>query len=131
MKNLVLAIGLLIASLGSLQARKPDENKLIRYCSNFGSGVSYSFESCVNSNFDSVKRDLGAAIFFSCVNVGSEVDYGFTSCIESNFRQAERLLAGRVWLDTCRNYDRSTLDFSYVSCVNSNFREIDSALMGR
>ncbi len=120
----VIAVFSLLISFNSF-AKKPHEgtNIILSHCMNIGSGVSFSFQSCVNSNFSQIGRTLGG--FFShCMNIGNEVDYGFTSCVNSNFRTAERLLSNSVFLQDCYNFDRTTLDFSFVSCVNSNFNRI-------
>lgn len=98
-------------------------NIYLSYCSHYGAGVSYSFQSCVNSNFSSVSREIGG-YFSYCTNFGNEVDYGFTSCVNSGFREAQRQLNNNVWLQDCFNFDRTTLDFSFVSCVNSNFNQL-------
>lgn len=109
-----------------VQAEVKNEEKgniYLSYCSHYGSGVSYSFQSCVNSNFASVSREIGG-YFSYCTNFGTEVDYGFTSCVNSGFREAQRQLNNNVWLQDCFNFDRTTLDFSFVSCVNSNFSQL-------
>jgi hypothetical protein len=103
-------------------------NKIVlSYCSNFGDGVSFSFSSCVNSNFQRLQRELGG--FYSyCSNIGDEVNFSFTNCIQSNFRSAERNADGSLYLNYCTNFDRTRLSFSYVSCVNNNFRSIETYL---
>lgn len=110
-----------VAQAESIKAEKG--NIYLSYCSHYGAGVSYSFQSCVNSNFSSVSREIGG-YFSYCTNFGNEVDYGFTSCVNSGFREAQRQLNNNVWLQDCFNFDRTTLDFSFVSCVNSNFSQL-------
>ena len=108
-------------SLGTFSAEK--NSVFLSYCSNFGDGVSYSFQSCVNSNFSTIQREVGG--FFSyCSNFGQEVDYSFTSCVNQGFREAQRQLENSVYLQDCYNFDRKTLDYSFISCVNSNFSSL-------
>ena len=130
MKYFLLAIFAFSFTMQSVLAKKPHEpapTVFLSYCSHFGTGVSYSFQSCVNSNFSSVQRELGG--FFSyCMNIGKEVDYSFTSCVNSGFREAQRQLGNNVWLQDCYNFNRDSLDFSFVSCVNSNFSRISSEI---
>ena len=96
-------------------------------CNNFGTGVSYMFQSCVNSNFSTISREIGG-FYSSCTNFSTEVDYFFTSCVNSGFRQAQRELGNSVWVQDCANYDRKTLDYSFISCVNSNFSQIQRVI---
>lgn len=133
MKNvakLILIVGLSLLSFAHAGEHKQQKvqkdqkaNIYLSYCSHFGTGVSYSFQSCVNSNFSSVAQTIGG-YFSYCTNFGAEVDYSFTSCVNSGFREAQRQLDNKVWLRDCYNFDRTTLDFSFVSCVNSNFSDI-------
>ncbi|MFA6238013.1 MAG: hypothetical protein WC635_11835 [Bacteriovorax sp.] len=131
MKNILIS-ALIYASATLPQVRadvqsEQKENIFLSYCSHFGEGVSFSFSSCVNSNFSTIGRSIGG--FYSyCSNFGKEVDYGFTSCVNSGFREAERQLNNQVWLQNCMNFDRTTLDFSFISCVNSNFNSIKRAI---
>jgi hypothetical protein len=100
------------------------------YCSNYGAGVNYSFQSCVNNNFSSVGRELGG-YFSYCANYGDEVSYSFTSCVNSGFSEAARLLGKNIYLQNCYNFDQKNLDFSFISCVNSNYSEISRAISQR
>ena len=97
------------------------------YCNHFGTGVSYTFSSCVNSNFSSISYET-QSYYQSCTNFSTEVDYFFTSCINSNFRNIQRQLGNTVYLPDCMNFDRKNLDYSFVSCVNSNFNSIQREL---
>lgn len=107
------------------EQQEQKENIYLSYCSHYGEGVSYSFSSCVNSNFSTLARSIGG--FYSyCTNFGKEVDYGFTSCVNSGFREAERKL--NIWLQDCMNFDRTTLDYSFISCVNSNYSTIQRTI---
>ncbi len=126
MKKLVLLT--LLASVSILPSVKAEDSNdkapiFLSYCSHYGTGVSYSFQSCVNSNFSAISR-ITTGFFQNCMNFGQEVDYGFTSCVNSNFREAERKLENNIWLQNCMNFDRKTLDYSFISCVNSNFNTI-------
>lgn len=130
MKKMILLV--LLSGLSLLPLAKAEESSekapiFLSYCSHFGSGVSYGFQSCVNSNFSTVGRALGG-FFQYCMNIGQEVDYGFTSCVNSGFREAQRQLNNSVWLQDCMNFDRKTLDYSFISCVNSNFSTIQREL---
>lgn len=91
--------------------------------------VSFSFQSCVNSNFRAIERELeGSQFFMYCSNIGSDVSYSFISCVQSNFRSVERALRPtNVFLNYCSNFSRDRLDFSFTSCVNSNWRSIERA----
>lgn len=110
----------------TLFAKDSRFNKVyLGYCSHYGQGVSLSFSSCSNSNFQSLAREIGG--FYSyCNNIGDEVSYFFLSCMQSNFRVAEGQANGALYLQYCSNFDREALSYSYVSCVNSNFRSIEN-----
>lgn len=125
MKKIILLVLLSISILPVAKAEESSEKApiFLSYCSHFGTGVSYGFQSCVNSNFSSVARVTGG-FFQHCMNFGQEVDYGFTSCVNYGFREAQRQLNNSVWLQDCMNFDRKTLDYSFISCVNSNFSTI-------
>lgn len=119
-----------LSSLGFAQDEVKANEKApiyLSYCSHFGQGVSYSFQSCVNSNFSSVSRVMGGFIS-NCYNIGNEVSFSFTSCVNSGFRTIERQFNNAIWLQECMNFDRQTLDYSFVSCVNSNFGTIQRAI---
>jgi len=103
--------------------KKPEELIFLSYCSHFGTGVSYSFSSCINSNFSNVQREIGG-FFPYCMNIGNDVSYSFVSCVNSGFREAQRQLQNNVWMQDCYNFDRTSIDFSFVSCVNSNFNTL-------
>ncbi len=110
-----------------------NENKAniyLSYCSHFGTGVSYFFSSCVNSNFQSISS-ITRGFYQSCTNFSQEVDYFFTSCINSNFRSVTRELGNTIYLADCMNFDRKTLDYSFISCVNSNFSTIQREIARR
>lgn len=133
MKYIQLSMLLLVSVINPVSAKKPHEpvpTVYLSYCSNFGTGVNYSFQSCVNSNFSSVQREVGG-FYGYCMNIGNEVDYSFTSCVNSGFREAQRQLGNNIWLQDCYNFNRDTLDFSFVSCVNSNFSRISSELSNK
>ena len=112
---------------------EPTEDKasiFLSSCSHFGSGVSYFFSSCVNSNFQTVSS-ITRGFYQSCTNFSQEVDYFFTSCINSNFRSVARELGNTIYLADCMNFDRKTLDYSFISCVNSNFSTIQREISRR
>lgn len=130
-KKLVLIVGLSI--LATAHAEEENDQKKYIYlsqCSNFGDGVSYFFQSCVNSNFSTIARELGG-FYLSCTNFSKEVDAIFTSCVNSGFRDAARSLENNVWLPDCYNFDRTKLDYSFISCVNSNFGQIQREIAQR
>lgn len=126
----LLKVCIVLATLISsfhLQAGTSTNKIFLSSCFHSGDGVSFSFASCVNRNFNEVGRELGG--FYSyCSNFGQEVSYSYLSCIERNFRAAEREAQGNLYLRYCTNFERERLGFSYVSCVNSNFREIERHL---
>ena len=128
MRILMTAAALLL-SLNSFS--NTNEKIFLSYCSNFGDGVSYSYQSCVNRNFSNIQRELNGAFFSYCSNFGDEVSYSFTSCLNRNFDAVERELDYNVFLSYCSNFSRSELDFSFTSCVNSNYRAIERALQNR
>lgn len=97
-------------------------------CTNYGPGVSYLYQSCVNSNFISISRVVSGGFFPSCTNYGQEVDYFYTDCINRNFQEAAHALKNSVYLQFCSNYDRTTLDGFFTMCVNQNFQTIARAL---
>ncbi|MBC7538480.1 MAG: hypothetical protein H7281_06645 [Bacteriovorax sp.] len=99
----------------------------LSYCTNYGAGVDYSFQSCINMNNSSIAREIGG-FYSSCMNYGQQVDYFFTSCVNQGFREAERQLNNSIYLSDCENYNSKTLDFFYVSCVNNNYSEIQRAI---
>lgn len=132
-KNILFSLvflGLFLVSNLSANAAQEEgqvigQNKFIlSYCSHFGSGVSFSFQSCVNSNFSRVASELGGFSSY-CSNIGDEVSFSFTSCVNRNFSNAQSRGDGSLYLRYCTNFDRTRLDFSYVSCVNSNFNAIE------
>lgn len=117
-----------LSILASFSAFAKDKNNIyLSYCSNYGKGVDFSFQSCVNDNFSSVGRELGG-YFGYCANYGDEVSYSFTSCVNSGFSEAARLLDNKVFLQSCFNFNQKELDFSFISCVNSNYNEISRAI---
>lgn len=128
MKKLIILIGL---SLFSLNA-----NALyLQSCYNNTMGnqaVSYSYQSCINSNFRTVERELrnngGYMYLQHCSNIGDLVNYSFTSCINRNFREVERKIAKPIFLGMCTNFNPETLDFSFENCVRSNYRNIERAV---
>ncbi len=118
------------ADQNDLNQSEDKANIFLSYCSHFGSGVSYTFSSCVNSNFQNI-ASYTRGFYPSCTNFSQEVDYFFTSCINSNFRSAARELGNSIYLSDCMNFDRKTLDFSFISCVNSNFNSIQREISRR
>ena len=132
MKNLALA--LLFMTMASLPTVKASENAnsekgiplYMSYCMHFGTGVSPSFSSCVNSNNSSIARVFNA-YFSQCYNFGNEVSSSFVSCVNDGFREAERRFNHSIYLSYCMNFDRTSLDSSFVSCVNSNYGTIQRA----
>lgn len=106
------------------ETKKEDKMIFLSNCTNFGQGVSYAFQSCVNRNFDTIRRELNNSLYMYCSNIGSDVSYSYTSCIRRNFDQVQRDLQNGVYLQYCSNFGRE-LDYFYVSCVNRNFREIE------
>lgn len=110
-----------------VSAENTVDKAFLSSCFHSGSGVSFSFSSCVNRNFNEIERELGG--FYSyCSNFGDEVQFSFLSCIERNFRTVEREAQGKIFMRYCSNFDRGRLDYSYTSCVNSNFREVERFL---
>jgi hypothetical protein len=108
-------------------ANQGKTEKVLRYCSNFGDGVSFGFSSCANSNFSRVGIAVGRALRY-CFNSGQDVSFSFTSCINSNFQSIESASQGNLYLRYCSNFSRDRLDFSFISCVNSNFSQISLAI---
>ncbi|MFT6069212.1 MAG: hypothetical protein ACJAT2_000311 [Bacteriovoracaceae bacterium] len=92
--------------------------------------VSFSYQSCINSNFRAIERELEGNQFFSyCSNIGNDVSFSFISCVQRNFREVERALRPtNVFLNYCSNFTRDRLDFSFTSCVNSNWRSVERAV---
>lgn len=136
MKKYILPFLMLITFLASspvtYAATNHDKknNVYLSYCSNFGTGVSYSFQSCVNSNFSDIGRELGGYLSY-CSNFGDGVSYSFTSCVNQGFREAARLLDNSIYLSDCMNFDQKNLDYSFISCVNSNYGQISRAISSR
>ncbi len=127
MKILLLSISLFLFQNIATAKNENTEAIFLGSCYNFGTGVSYSYQSCVNSNFNSIGRDLGGFMSY-CSNFGDEVSYSFTSCVNSNFREATRKLNNEVFLPDCFNFDRKNLDYSFISCANSNFMTLERAI---
>lgn len=127
MKMLLITLSLLCSFGSFAETQTESEKAYFSYCSNFGDGVSFSFSSCVNSNFRSLSNDINGYYSY-CSNFGDEVSFSYISCIQSNFRTAERNSDGSLYLSYCSNFDRDRLNFSFVSCVNSNFRSIQTYL---
>ena len=134
--KLLLSLSLLISltSFVSAQTSETQKNEkspiFLGNCSHYGAGVSYSFQSCLNSNFAAISRVTGG-FFQYCTSMGSEVDYFFTSCVNSGFSEAQRQLENRIFLQHCLNFDRTQLDYSFTSCVNSNFSAIQREISKR
>jgi len=108
----------------------------LQYCSNFGrvdNPVSFSYTSCVNSNFNTIGREVNPPAFFRyCSNFGSRVDYFFISCINDNFRSAQYTINDpNLFLSHCSNYRDTELEFSFTSCVQRNYSEIERSLNRR
>jgi hypothetical protein len=97
------------------------------YNHTFGNdAVSFSYQSCINSNFREIERNIDEPIFLSyCSNIGDRVSFSFTSCINRNFSEVERKLGQPIFLSHCTNFSQDRLDFSYESCVRRNFSEIE------
>ncbi|MCO4792880.1 MAG: hypothetical protein KC493_04155 [Bacteriovoracaceae bacterium] len=91
--------------------------------------VSYSYQSCSNSNFREIERNIEEPMFLQhCSNFGDQVQYSYTSCMNRNFREIERKLEQPVFLSHCSNFRPDTLDFSFESCVRRNYSEIERKL---
>lgn len=97
------------------------------YNHTFGNdAVSFSYQSCINSNFREIERNIDEPIFLSyCSNIGDRVSFSFTSCINRNFSEVERKLGQPIFLSHCTNFSQDRLDFSYESCVRRNFSEVE------
>ena len=123
----------IVFSILSVQASEQGKVKekatpvYLNYCSNYGNGVSYSYQSCVNNNFFLISTSIGG-FYQHCTNFGVEVDYFFLSCVNGAFREAQYRLKNTVYLPDCQNYNRQTLEYFFVSCVNNNFSEIQRAI---
>lgn len=130
MKILLLSFSLFLMQNISTASEKTSESIFLGSCFNYGTGVSYSYQSCVNSNFNSIGRDIGGFMSY-CSNFGDEVSYSFTSCVNSNFREAARQLNNQVFLPDCFNFDRKNLDYSFISCANSNFMNLERVINQR
>lgn len=89
-------------------------------------GVSYSYQSCVSSNFSSIQMEIGGYMNY-CSNFGNEVSYSFTSCIQNNFDRVQREIP-QLYLSYCSNFDRERLSYSFTSCVNRNFQAIQNEI---
>jgi hypothetical protein len=129
MKKLMLIIGLTLFSLNANALYlQPCYNTAMR-----DQAVSYSYQSCINSNFRAVEREIrrngGRNVFLQhCSNFGDRVDYFYTSCINRNFRSVERAIAKPIFLGMCTNFNPDRLDFSFENCVRSNYRNIERAV---
>lgn len=130
MKFLLLIVTFFLFQNIATATNKNTESIFLGSCFNYGTGVSYSYQSCVNSNFNSISRDLGGFMSY-CSNFGDEVSYSFTSCVNSNFREAARQLNNQVFLPDCFNFDRKNLDYSFISCANSNFMNLERVINQR
>ncbi len=90
------------------------------YCFNFGTGVSSSFQSCVNRNTRVVATEL-EAYAPSCFYYGSISAY--TSCVNSAFINLSYKTEGRVYTSYCMSFG-DDLSLSFTSCVQSNFMRL-------
>lgn len=127
MIKLITFLGLLLSFNSFANEEKNQDKAYMSYCTHSGPGVSYFFQSCVNSNFSTVVREIGGHYSY-CMNGGNEVDYFFVSCINSNFSTAQRQLNNTIYVQYCTSSDRTTLDYFFQSCVNSNFNRIQRAI---
>lgn len=92
------------------------------YCFNSSSNeISFSFVSCVNSNFSTLDREYGLYLPY-CHQFGDGLPYSFISCVNSNFSTVARKL--NIYLPSCHHYGPDGWYVSYVSCVNGNFSRI-------
>lgn len=98
------------------------DSSLTFQCFNYGDKVQYGFVSCVNSNYQSVSRDLSFSLP-SCYNFGDDVSYSFTSCVNNNFSRIS--VETGIYLPTCFNFGPK-VQYSFVSCINSNFSRLNS-----
>lgn len=124
MRGLTLSVLFFI----SLTAAHADTNQNLStnsfypsYCTNIGDKVSYSFTSCVNSNFQRLGFELDGVFLSYCSNFGDELSYSFTSCVNRNFQEVERNLG--MFLGHCMNIG-SGVSYSFISCINSNMSDI-------
>ena len=127
MKKIFFALFLILIQNLSYTQTRNTESIFLGSCYNYGTGVSYSYQSCINSNFSSIGRETGGFMSY-CSNFGDEVSYSFTSCVNSNFREAARKLNNEIFLPDCFNFDRKNLDYSFISCANSNFMNLERAV---
>ena len=97
----------------------------IQHCSNTGSsGVSFSFEGCINNNFREIDREFGYMLHLRfCDNIGDHVSSIFINCINDNFREIDREFNYTLYLSHCYNFG-DNLSYSFENCVNRNFRDI-------
>ncbi len=126
MKNIILSFVFCLVGALSVQATEQNQESYYpRYCSNFGDKVSFSFTSCVNSNYSQVGFELRGIFLNHCSNFGDNLSYSFQSCVTNNFHKIERELG--IFLSYCSNFGDG-VSYSYVSCINRNFSEISREL---
>jgi hypothetical protein len=101
----------------------------LRHCFQSGDTITFGFESCVNSNTDTVSRHTNG-YYRRCYeyNNGPGVSWSFESCINQNFNAMERDLGNSLYLRTCYNNSSGQVSPFYPMCINDNFRRIESFL---
>ena len=124
MKSFILSLFFVLGSLTTM-ASGEQESFYPSHCSNFGDEVSYSFTSCVNSNFRSLGYELPRVFLSHCSNYGPDLSYNFESCVSRNFRNIERELG--MFLSLCFN-SGGGVSYSFISCINRNMNDISYEL---
>jgi|GEM_PF-4170457 len=117
--SLIILSFLLSVSVPSLAHDNNADKGFFPYCSNNGSNLSFSFQSCVSSNFLTAQTQSGTYLQ-SCYASNDRADFFYTSCINNNFNR----LASKypdLFFSHCTNYPDTDVSFFFISCVNNNF----------
>ncbi|MFG1500670.1 hypothetical protein ABMA70_10735 [Halobacteriovorax sp. XZX-3] len=125
MKSALVTIVFLFFTILNVSASSEQEAYFPSHCSNFGDKVSYSFTSCINSNFRRAEFEVPNLFLQYCSNFGDDLSFSFESCVNNNFRRIESELG--MFLSHCMNIGRG-VSYSFVSCVNRNFSDISYEL---
>ena len=118
-----LALAVLLIHMTTSHAHSATK---LNNCSFLGnSGNTSLFTSCINGNFNTIKRATGLDIASGCFNVSDGLSFTFQICANKNFRHISDRL--RLKLNSCPNLGEE-VTVMYVSCIKKSFDTIERAL---
>lgn len=100
----------------------------VSYCSNFGTGIGASYQSCVNNNARKIAAKLEPAYVRSCFYYGGSMS-SYTSCVNSVMSSLVYKTEGNVYASYCMSFG-DVLSGSFTSCVQNNFQRLGNYVNG-